>query len=52
MAKYEAAAEECGGVVREGAHRKPGKQSEGAIEQVDETSGEVSGEGIVGNGEL
>jgi hypothetical protein len=52
LPKHEAAAEECGGVVREGAHRKPGKQSEGAIKQTDETSGEISSEGIAGNGEL
>ncbi len=52
MTEHEAAAEECGSVVREGAHRKPGKQSEGAIEQADETSGEISSEGIAGNGEL
>jgi hypothetical protein len=52
MMEHETPAEECGSVIREGAHREPGKQTEGAIEQADEASGEISGEAIAGNGEL
>ena len=52
MTEHEAAAEKCGSVIREGAHREAGKQTEGAIEQADEASGEISSEGVAGNGEL
>ncbi len=52
VAEHKAAAEQRGGVVRQGAHRKPGHTTEGSIEQADDPAGKISREGIPGNGEL
>ena len=52
LTRHEAIAEQRGSVIRQGAHRKPCKHTEGAIEQADEPLGEISCEGIPGNGEL
>ena len=52
LTKHEAMAAKRGSVIRQGPHGKPGKHTEGAIEQADEPLGEISCEGILGNGEL
>ena len=52
MAEHEAAAEQTRGVVGERAHGKPGSPTENLIEQADDPTREICGEGVSGNGEL
>ena len=52
MTGHKAAAQQQRGVIRQGADRKAGEKTEGAIEQPDDATGEISGKRIPGNGEL
>src|ERR1700760_3258552 len=52
MDRNPAAAEQSGGVIRQGTHAEPGRPTEDSIERTNDTAREPGGEPIAWNGEL